>query len=60
VVLIPGLDPISIILASQYLQGFLLPIVLVFMLLLVNNKMLLGRHANGARLNVLAVDASGW
>jgi NRAMP (natural resistance-associated macrophage protein)-like metal ion transporter len=55
VVLIPGLDPIAIILASQYLQGLLLPIVLVFMLLLVNNKMLLGRHANGLRLNVLAV-----
>ncbi len=54
IVLIPGLDPISIILSSQYLQGLLLPIVLVFMLLLVNNKLLLGRHANGRRLNVLA------
>lgn len=55
IVLIPGLDPIHIILASQYLQGLLLPIVLVFMLLLVNNKLLLGRHVNGPRLNVLAV-----
>jgi Mn2+/Fe2+ NRAMP family transporter len=59
VVLIPGLDPITIILASQYLQGLLLPIVLVFMLLLVNNKLLLGRHANGTRLNVLAIACVG-
>ena len=55
VVLIPGLDLIGIIVASQYLQGLLLPIVLVFMLLLVNDKGLLGKHVNGRRLNVLAV-----
>ncbi|MFI5261023.1 MAG: Nramp family divalent metal transporter [Candidatus Limnocylindrales bacterium] len=59
VVLIPGLDPITIILASQYLQGLLLPIVLVFMLLLVNNKLLLGRHVNGPRLNALAIACVG-
>ncbi len=59
IVLIPGLDPINIILASQYLQGLLLPIVLVFMLLLVNNRLLLGRHVNGPRLNVLAVACIG-
>jgi len=59
IVLVPGLNPIGIILASQYLQGLLLPIVLVFMLLLVNNKLLLGRHVNGPRLNVLAVACVG-
>jgi Mn2+/Fe2+ NRAMP family transporter len=54
IVLIPGLNPFGVILASQYLQGLLLPIVLFFMWRLVNNRRLLGRHANGRRRNVLA------
>jgi NRAMP (natural resistance-associated macrophage protein)-like metal ion transporter len=54
VVLLPGIDLIGIIVASQYLQGLLLPIVLVFMLKLVNDRAILGRHVNGRRLNVLA------
>jgi len=54
VVLIPGIDLIGIILASQYLQGLLLPIVLIFMVRLVNDRALLGRHVNGRALNVLA------
>ena len=59
VVLIPGLDLISVIVASQYVQGLLLPIVLVFMLLLVNNRSLLGRHVNGRALNVVATACIG-
>ena len=47
IVLIPGLDPIPVIVASQNLQGLLLPIVLIFMVLLVNDRGLMGRHANG-------------
>src|SRR4029077_19368781 len=54
VVLIPGFDLLPVILASQNLQGLLLPIVLVFMVLLVNDKRLMGRHANGRPLNVIA------
>jgi NRAMP (natural resistance-associated macrophage protein)-like metal ion transporter len=59
IVLIPGLDPIGLILSSQYLQGLLLPIVLIFMLLLVNDRRLLGRHANGRARNVLTVVCVG-
>jgi NRAMP (natural resistance-associated macrophage protein)-like metal ion transporter len=51
-VLLPDLDPIGIIVASQYLQGLLLPVVLVFMFLLVNDRRLLGRHVNGRWRNV--------
>ena len=50
---------IGVILASQNLQGLLLPFVLVFMLLLVNNRKLLGRHVNGLRRNVLAIACIG-
>ncbi len=53
-VLLPGLDPIAVIVASQYLQGLLLPVVLIFMYLLVNDRRLLGRHVNGRRRNIIA------
>jgi Mn2+/Fe2+ NRAMP family transporter len=54
IVLIPGLDLFAVILASQYLQGLLLPIVLIFMVLLVNDERLMGRHRNGRLGNVIA------
>ena len=59
IVLIPGLDLLGIIASSQALQGLLLPIVLIFMVLLVNDRGLMGRHANGPLLNVLAWIAVG-
>lgn len=59
VVLIPGLDLIPVIVGSQNLQGLLLPIVLVFMVLLVNDDRLMGRHRNGRIGNVLAWAAVG-
>ena len=54
IVLIPGLDLLPLILASQYLQGLLLPVVLIFMALLVNDARLMGEHRNGRVANVLA------
>ncbi len=59
IVLLPGLNPIPVIIASQNLQGLLLPIVLIFMVLLVNDKRLMGRHANGRKGNILAWSAVG-
>jgi Mn2+/Fe2+ NRAMP family transporter len=54
VVLIPGLDLTGVIVGSQNLQGLLLPVVLVFLVLLVNDRALMGRHANGRVANVFA------
>jgi NRAMP (natural resistance-associated macrophage protein)-like metal ion transporter len=59
VVLLPDLDLVPLLLATQNLQGLLLPVVLVFMVLLVNDARLMGRHRNGRRLNVLAWGAVG-
>ncbi len=59
IVLLPGLDLLPVIVASQNLQGLLLPIVLVFMVVLVNDKRLMGRHRNGRVANVLAWAAVG-
>jgi Mn2+/Fe2+ NRAMP family transporter len=59
VVLLPGLDLLPLIVASQNLQGLLLPIVLVFMVVLVNDTRLMGRYRNGRVANVLAWSAVG-
>ena len=59
IVLLPGLDLLPVIIASQNLQGLLLPVVLVFMVLLVNDARLMGTHRNGRIGNVLAWAAVG-
>ena len=59
IVLIPGLDLLPVIVASQNLQGLLLPVVLIFMVLLANDRRLMGDHRNGRIGNVLAWSAIG-
>jgi NRAMP (natural resistance-associated macrophage protein)-like metal ion transporter len=54
VLLVPEGDLVGIIVGSQNLQGILLPIVLVFIVLLVNDRRLMGKHANRRGGNVLA------
>ena len=53
-VILPGAPLLSIIFYSQVLNGALLPIVLVLMILLINNKRLMGKWTNGAAFNVIA------
>ena len=53
-VIVPGAPLLAIIFYSQVLNGVLLPVVLVLMLLLVNNKRLMGRWTNTLSLNVIA------
>jgi Mn2+/Fe2+ NRAMP family transporter len=59
VVLLPGLPLIGVILVSQYLNGILLPVILVFMLRLVNNPRIMGTYTNPAWLNVVAWSLTG-
>jgi NRAMP (natural resistance-associated macrophage protein)-like metal ion transporter len=59
IVLLPGLDLTGVIVGSQNLQGLLLPVVLVFLVLLVNDRVLMGRHANGRKANLVAWIAVG-
>ena len=54
IVIIPGAPLLAIIFYSQVLNGALLPVVLVLMLLLVNNKRLMGRFTNNAAFNAVA------
>lgn len=53
-VLVPGVPLLSVILLSQVVSGVLLPFLLVFVLILVNNRRLMGEHVNGRAFNVIA------
>ena len=53
-VLIPGLPLIKIALLSQVVNGAVLPFVLIFMLLLINKKELMGEFVNKLTFNIIA------
>ena len=53
-VLVPGIHLLSIILFSQIVSGVLLPFLLVFMLILVNKRSLMGNHVNSRTFNGIA------
>lgn len=46
IMLLPNVPLIHIMLISQVANGILLPFILIFMVLLVNNKRLMGEHTN--------------
>ena len=54
VAVIPGLPLVSVILVAQSLNGILLPVILIFTLLLINNPRVMGEHVNGRVRNVIA------
>jgi Mn2+/Fe2+ NRAMP family transporter len=54
VVLIPNFPLVTMTILSQVLNGVLLPFVLFFMLKLVNDKALMGKHTNSHWFNVVA------
>jgi Mn2+/Fe2+ NRAMP family transporter len=59
VILIPGLPLLKIILGSQVVNGMVLPFVLVFMLLLINKKELMGEYVNSRLMNLIAWSTAG-
>ena len=48
VALIPGLPLIQLIIVAQIINGMLLPILLVFILRLVNDRRIMGQYINSA------------
>jgi Mn2+/Fe2+ NRAMP family transporter len=54
VLIIPSTRLIQIVLWSQVLNGVVLPFVLIFMLLLINKKDLMGEYVNTHLFNVIA------
>jgi NRAMP (natural resistance-associated macrophage protein)-like metal ion transporter len=54
IILLPFKSLIDVMLASQTLNGVLLPVVLIAMLRLINDKRLMGQYVNGRIFNLLA------
>jgi Mn2+/Fe2+ NRAMP family transporter len=52
-VLLPGLSLIQVMFWSQVINGLLLPVILVIILILVNDRALMGRYVNGKAYNFL-------
>jgi len=54
IILIPGVPLIPIMVLSQALNGILLPVILIMILLLINNKEIMGEWINSKLFNFLA------
>lgn len=55
VILIPSLPLVPVMLLSQVLNGILLPFVLIFLILLANDRDLMGPYRNSPAFNVIAL-----
>ena len=52
IIAVTGVNPIQVIVLAQAANGILLPVVAFFLLCTMNNKKLLGEHANGLATNI--------
>ncbi|MDP4223142.1 MAG: divalent metal cation transporter [Bacteroidota bacterium] len=59
IILLPNAPLIDISIWSQVLNGILLPVVLVSMILLINNKKIMGSHTNKPLQNIIGWGAVG-
>jgi len=53
-VLVPNFPLVKFVLWSQVLNGILLPVIMIFMLRLINKKELMGGHTNSRTFNAIA------
>ena len=54
IILLPGIPLFPIMYISQVINGIVLPLILVFMLILINYKKLMGIHTNGRAYNIIS------
>jgi Mn2+/Fe2+ NRAMP family transporter len=54
VAMMPGLSLIRVLIVTQVINGVLLPVILIAILKLVNNRELMGSHVNGPLYNIAA------
>jgi NRAMP (natural resistance-associated macrophage protein)-like metal ion transporter len=54
IILFPDIPLISIMFYSQVINGALLPFILIFMLILVNDRRIMGNYVNGWTLNLIS------
>lgn len=54
VIMVPNIGLIAIMLLSQVVNGVMLPFLLIFMMVIVNDRRVMGEHVNGRALNFVA------
>ncbi len=54
IILLPGIPLFSVMYVSQVVNGIVLPVILVFMILLISNKKLMGEYANKKGWNIFS------
>ena len=54
IILLPNVPLIAIMYYSQVINGMLLPFILIFMLLLINDKRIMGDYVNGLLMNIVS------
>jgi NRAMP (natural resistance-associated macrophage protein)-like metal ion transporter len=59
IMLIPGVPISGVAIGTQVLDGILLPVLLVFIIILANDRRLLGRRRNGPIYNAIAIGLAG-
>lgn len=58
-ILLPGLPLFPIMFVTQVLNGVLLPFVLIFILIIINDRKIMGEHVNKKGFNIFAWTVSG-
>ena len=53
-ILIPGANLIAVMILSQVVNGMMLPFLLIFMMIIINDRRIMGDHVNGRIFNVIA------
>lgn len=59
VALIPGIPQIKLLLVTQCVNGLLLPVILIAIVSLANNREIMGEHRNTLALNIFAFTITG-
>jgi NRAMP (natural resistance-associated macrophage protein)-like metal ion transporter len=54
IILLPDMPLIGIMFYSQVINGAILPVILIFMLLLVNDRRIMGEYVNGLAMNIVS------
>ena len=54
IILIPGANLIAVMILSQVINGVMLPFLLIFMMIIINDKRIMGEYTNGRVYNVIA------
>ena len=54
IILIPGANLIAVMILSQVINGMMLPFLLIFMMIIINDKRIMGEYTNGRIYNGIA------